>query len=81
MTNKKRQIYLFKLLNDFGFERIDKDTYIIFKKDNEVFIYPKTDLQDHHFLATRHQLDMNGWMSDYDFDLNFKIFKNYGNKR
>jgi hypothetical protein len=80
MTNKKRQIYLFELLINLGFDRIDKDTYIIFKKDNEVFIYPKADLQDYHFIATRKQLDMNGWMSDYDFDINFKIYKNYGNK-
>ncbi|MCK9416620.1 hypothetical protein M0Q97_08195 [Candidatus Dojkabacteria bacterium] len=79
MTNKKRQINLYNLVVNLGFERIDKDNFIIFKNGEEILVYPKTDLEDHHFITTRHQLNMNGWMSDYDFDVNFKIHKSYGN--
>ncbi len=59
---------LFDILIDLGFKKGKCKDFRVFKKDSEMFIYPKHKLQIHHLLATRKQLDMNGWINESDFN-------------
>ncbi len=63
---------LFDLLIKFGFKKTEDDKKIVFKKDDEIFVYPPTKLQKRHYMATRKHLDMNNWIKESEFDLIFK---------
>jgi len=67
---------LFNMLRDFGFIETISDKYIVFKLEDELFAFPNlVSLQDHHYAATRYQLDMNGWICRDEFDKIFNTFE------
>ena len=73
MTKIKKgdKLKLFNLLIKFGFVKNITQHHIMFEKDNELLIYPKTKLEVQHFASTRYQLDMNGHISKKEFTLMF----------
>jgi hypothetical protein len=73
LSNKQK---LFDLLTKLGFSKTKTDKFITFKKDDEIFVYPNTKLEKRHYITTRKQLDMNGWMNSKDFNLVFSFLKN-----
>ena len=68
MKNKQK---LFDLLIEFGFKKTEYNEKIIFKNGDEIFVYPQTELQKHHYMTTRKHLHMNGWIDECDFNLIF----------
>lgn len=64
---------LFNLLIKFGFTQMESEKFTYFKNGKEVFVYPNGKLQLHHYTTTRRQLDMNGWMSEGDFNDKFDL--------
>lgn len=64
---------LFNKLIEFGFTKMSTDKFTYFKKDKEIFVYPNGELQSKHYIATRKQLDMNGWLSADDFNIYFNL--------
>jgi hypothetical protein len=65
LKNKQK---LFDLLIKFGFNKIENEKHTIFENDDEIFVFPNTELQEKHYMSTRKQLDMNGWMDEDDFN-------------
>ncbi len=67
---------LFSTLKDLGFKKqtieLNNNNYIVFNKDKELFVFPKGRLYIHHYIGTRKQLDMNGWMTEKDFNKKFQ---------
>lgn len=63
---------LFDLLIKFGFTQMESDKFTYFKQKDELYVFPKK-LQYCHYLATRKQLDMNGWISEGDFNDKFEL--------
>jgi len=72
--NKNKQ-NLFDLLIKFGFTKTETDKYITFKNKDEIFAFPNSKLLRKHYIATRKQLDMNGWIDKEDFNSLFKFSK------
>lgn len=72
-SNLSNKELLFQLLTKFGFEKQDDNTKIIFKNDNEIIVYPKTELSMCHYLTTRQHLDRNGRMKKDEFNSVFKL--------
>lgn len=61
------EMKLFDLLISLGFTKCETEKHIYFKNKNEVFVFPH-ELYAHHYIATRKQLDMNGWINYDDFN-------------
>lgn len=72
MKEKERRDKLFNYLIELGFTKMKSDKFIYFKLNNEIFVFPKT-LQSRHYVAVRKQLDMNGWISESDFNDKFHL--------
>ena len=66
--SSKNKQKLFDILTDFGFIKTETDKFTTFKNGNEIFVFPNTELQERHYITTRKQLDMNGWMDEEDFN-------------
>ena len=66
--SSKNKQKLFDLLIKFGFDKNATDKYTTFKNGDEIFVFPNTELQERHYITTRKQLDMNGWMNEDDFN-------------
>jgi hypothetical protein len=64
---------LFELLINLGFTKMVSPKFTYFKSGEEVFVYPNTELQSHHYIATRKQLDANGWLCADDFNDDFEL--------
>lgn len=73
-NNKQR---LFDMLIGFGFTKIESDKHIYFSNNingkDEIFIFPNSGLQAHHYIYARKQLDMNGWLDEDDFNEKFGL--------
>ena len=68
-TPKTDDQKLFDLLTKLGFKKTEDNEKIIFKNDDdEIFVYPQTGLQRHHYMAKKKHLDMNGRINKCDFD-------------
>jgi len=63
---------LFELLVELGFTKCETDKHIYFKHEKEVFVFPH-ELHANRYIATRKQLDMNGWVSYEDFNTIFGL--------
>ena len=64
---------LFNKLIELGFTKMRSDKFTYFKNGEETFVYPNSKLQSHHYIATRKQLDMNGWLCADDFNNIFDL--------
>lgn len=63
---------LFDLLVSLGFSKCETEKHVYFKNGKEVFVFPH-ELYANHYIATRKQLDMNGWISYDDFNAKFGL--------
>ncbi len=68
---------LFDILINFGFKKTEKENLIFFKNNDEIFVYPNTELYTRHYITTRKQLDMNGWMDQEEFNSVFDFLNYY----
>jgi len=71
MKNRNK---LFKLLESLGFEQTSINDLIVFKKDEELFLFQKKHFNMSNLISTRYKLDKNGRISKEDFNKKFELY-------
>ena len=70
----KNRNLLFNLLESLGFEQTSINDLIVFKQDDEMFVFQKKHFDMKNIILARYQLDVSGRISKEDFNKKFNLY-------